>query len=140
MDWNAYRVMRNTINVLLDAAHKDYCANLFKESFNNNKKQFWSYIKRLRKDHSGVSLRTVSGKTSSSAKDKAKILNNQFQFVFTKENLLNIPKLPLTVFLPMSNISFSAHGIQLLLENLVLGKAPGPDGLPTYLHLQILSF
>ena len=33
----------------------------------------------------------------------------------------------------MSNISFSAHGIQLLLENLVPGKAPGPDGLPTYI-------
>ena len=33
----------------------------------------------------------------------------------------------------MSNISFSAHGIQLLLENLVPGKAPGPNGLPTYI-------
>ena len=30
----------------------------------------------------------------------------------------------------MSSISFSAHGIQLLL---VLGKAPGPDGLTTYI-------
>ena len=53
--------------------------------------------------------------------------------MFTKENLLNIPKLPLIVFPPMSNISFSAHGIQLLLENLVPGKAPGPDSLPTYI-------
>ena len=91
------------------------------------------YIKRLQKDHSGVSPLTVNGKTSSTAKNIAKILNNQFQSVFTKENLLNIPKLPLTVFPPMSNISFSAHGIQLLLENLVPGKAPGPDGLPTYI-------
>ena len=87
-DWNAYRVMRNTINVLLDTAHKDYCANLFKESFTNNKKQFWSYIKRLQKEHSGVSPLTVNGKTSSTAKDKAKILNNQFQSVFAKENLM----------------------------------------------------
>ena len=30
----------------------------------------------------------------------------------------------------MHSISFSAHGI---LENLVLGKAPGPDGLTTYI-------
>ena len=50
-----------------------------------------------------------------------------------EENILNIPKLPLTVFPPMPNISFSAHGIQLLLENLVPGKAPGPDGLSTYI-------
>ena len=123
-DWNNYQMMRNTVNVLLDTAHKDYYASLFK--------QFYAYIKRLQKDHSGVSPLTVNGKTSSTAKDKAKILNNQFQSVFTKENLLNIPKLPLTVFPQMSNISFSAHGIQLLLENLVPGKAPGPGGLPTY--------
>ena len=30
-------------------------------------------------------------------------------------------------------ISFSTHEIQLLLETLVLGKAPGPDGLTTYI-------
>ena len=39
-DWNAYRLTRNTVNVLLDTAHKNYCVNLFTESFNNNKKQF----------------------------------------------------------------------------------------------------
>ena len=33
----------------------------------------------------------------------------------------------------MSNILFSAHGNQLLLENIVPGKAPGPDALPTYI-------
>ena len=27
-----------------DTAHKNYCANLFTESFQNNKKQFWSYV------------------------------------------------------------------------------------------------
>ena len=127
--------MRNTVNVLLDTTDKDYCANLFKESFTINKK-FWSYyIKRLQKDHSGVSPLIVNGKISSSTMDKAKILNNQFQSIFTKENLLNIPNLPLTDFPPMSNIS---HFIfyswnSLLLENLVSGKAPGPDGLPTYI-------
>ena len=33
----------------------------------------------------------------------------------------------------LASISFSAHGIQLLLETLVLGKAAGPDGLSTYI-------
>ena len=37
------------------------------------------------------------------------------------------------------SISFSAHGIQLLLENLVLGKAPGPDGLITYIFKHCAS-
>ena len=36
----------------------------------------------------------------------------------------------------MPSISFSAHGI---LENLVLGKAPGPDGLTTYIFKHCAS-
>ena len=43
-DWSAYQSTRNTVNVLLDTAHKNYCANLFTESCQNNEKQFWSYI------------------------------------------------------------------------------------------------
>ena len=34
-EWNAYRLTRNTVNVLQDTAHKNDCANLFTESFNN---------------------------------------------------------------------------------------------------------
>ena len=37
----------------------------------------------------------------------------------------------------MPSISLSADGIQLLLENLVLGKA-GPDGLTTYIFKHCL--
>ena len=75
-DWSAYQLTRNTVYVLLDTAHKNYCANLFTESF-QNKKQFWSYIKRIRKDHSGVSSFIINGETDSCAKDKAKTLSNQ---------------------------------------------------------------
>ena len=45
-DWSAYRLTRNTVNVLLDIAHKNYYANHFTESFQNNTKQFWTYIKK----------------------------------------------------------------------------------------------
>ena len=37
-DWSAYWLTRNAVNVLLDTAHKNYHANLFTESFQNNKK------------------------------------------------------------------------------------------------------
>ena len=91
------------------------------------------YIKRTRKEHSGISTLVVNGKATSCAKDKAKILNNQFQSVFSKEDLSNIPKMNSTEIPQMPNISFSTRGIQLHLESLVPGKAPGPDGLPTYI-------
>ena len=68
---------------------------------------------------------------NSCAKDKARILNNQFESLFTNEDLSNIPIMTFDATPQMPSISFSAHEIQLLLENLVLGKAPGPDGLTT---------
>ena len=64
-DWSTYRLTRNTVNVLLDTTHKNYCFNFFTESFQNNKKQFWSYIKRVLKDHSGVSSLIINGETNS---------------------------------------------------------------------------
>ena len=128
-DRSAYQLPRNTVNVLLDTAHKNYCANLFTESFQNNKKQFWSYIKRIQKDHSGVSSLIINGETNSCAKDKARILNNQFESVFTNEDLSNIPIMTSDATPQIPNI----HGIQILLVNLVLGKAPGPDGLTPYI-------
>ena len=60
------------------------------KSFQNNKKQFWSYIKGIRKDHSGVSSLIVNGETNSCANDKTRILNNQSESVFTNEDLSNI--------------------------------------------------
>ena len=86
------------------------------------------YVKRIRKDHSGVSSLIVNGETNSCAKDKARILNNQFESAFTNEDLSNISIMTPDAIPQMPSISFSAHGI---LENLVLGKAPGPDVLTT---------
>ena len=135
-DWSAYWLTRNTVNVLLDTAHRNYCDNLFTESFQNNKKQFWLYIKRIRKDHSGVSPLILNGETNSRAKDKARVLNNQFESVFSNEDLSNISIMTSDATPQMPSISFSAHGI---LENLVLGKAPGPDVLTTFFQTLCLQ-
>ena len=89
-------------------------------------------MKRIRKDNSSVSSHIINGETNSCAKGNTTILNNQFEF-FTNEDLSNIPIMTSDATPQMPSISFSAHGIQLLLENLVLGKAPGPDGLTTYI-------
>ena len=120
----------------MDTAHNNYCANLFTESFQNNKKQFWSYIKRIRKDHSGVLSLIVNDETNSCAKDKARISNNQFESVFTNEDLSNISIMTSNATPQMPSISFSAHGI---LENLVLEKALGPDVLNIYIFKHCAS-
>ena len=65
-------------------------------------------------------------------KYKACILNNQFQSVFTTEDLLNVPQLDYSVYPSIHDLDFSIHGIQLLLERLDPAKAPGTD------HIQLI--
>ena len=104
--------------------------NLFNDS-STSKKRFWSYIKIKRKDNTGVALLEDGGNVYTDAKYKACILNNQFQSVFTTEDLSNIPRLDYSVYPSIQDLDFSTHGIQLLLERLDPTKAPGPDHIPT---------
>ena len=48
---------------------------------------------------------------------KARILNNQFESVFTNKGLSNIPIMTSNATPQMPSISFSAHGIQENLAN-----------------------
>ena len=73
-DWHLYRKARNNVSLLKSSHHK-YCCHLFNDTYSNNCKRFRSFIKRLRKDNSGISsLRTESGIMTAS-KNQAKTLN-----------------------------------------------------------------
>ena len=48
-------------------------------------KQFWSYIKSLKQDYSGVSSLKHNGKIVTDSIGKAEVLNTQFQSVFTQD-------------------------------------------------------
>ena len=125
-----YRKARNNVNSVLKSAYHNYCSHLFDDSYSNNCKRFWSFIKRLHKENSGVSsLRTESG-VKITSKSKADTLNQQFQSVFTKEDD-NIPYVLPSNCPSTDNLTFSVDGIQKLLQELKHGKAPGPDNIPT---------
>ena len=89
-DWNAYRKARNDINSALCKAHQQYCCHLFDDTFPENRKRFWSLIKRWRKDYQPVAPLHVDSDLKISPLSKAETLNNQFFSVFTRENN-NIP-------------------------------------------------
>ena len=72
---------------------------------------------------------TVDDKVLHNPKKKAEILNNQFYSVFTKENLSNIPKCTGHPYPTMPPISISTVGIQELLKEVDIKKAPGPDNI-----------
>ena len=131
--WNTYRKIRNLINKTLGIAHTAYQSRLFDNSFAGNRRQFWKYIRSKRKEKCGISSLSVDSKEYSNPKDKAIILNNYFQSVFTNEDLSTVPSTPNHVLPTMSPISLSTTGIESLLSNLDPNKAPGPDHLSSYI-------
>ena len=53
-------------------------------------KRFWSFIKQKKTDHNGVAPLKSDGKLVSEPRQKAEILNKQFQSVFTHETDFSI--------------------------------------------------
>ena len=82
----------------------------------------------MKKDSSSIPCLTVYDRTVIiSAKEKACVLNDQFQSVFTVEDFTTIPDIGIGNFHTMQPIQFSESGIQMLLQNLKANKSPGPD-------------
>ena len=129
-DWAAYRSMRS----VLECAHNAYCSKLFDDSFSGNRRQFWKYIRIRRKESSGISTLLVNDQFISDPEGKATTLSNQFQSVFTREDLSSVPSLDTINHIPtMPAISITSNGIKNLLCNLDPNKAMGPDKISPYI-------
>ena len=82
----------------------------------------------MKKSTSSIPSLTVNGRTVTKAKDRTTALNDQFQSVFTVEDLSNVPEIGTGNYI-MQPIQFSEAGIQALLQNLDTNKSPDPDGI-----------
>ena len=94
-------------------------------------KRFWSFVKSLRKDNSGVAPLKDQGKIHADPVDKANILNRQYESVLTKEKEdEDTPVLEGNPYSEMPNIMISQEGILKLLKKINPHKASGPDMIP----------
>ena len=73
------------------------------------------------------------GFLQSDNKSKAEILNEQFQSVFTKENLNNCPNKGNSPYQAMSDIKINCKGVTKLLKNQNIHKTTGPDSIPSFI-------
>ncbi len=68
--------------------------------------------------------------TAETDKDKARVFSDFFKTVFTREDTSNLPDYPDKPFHQMlMDIRFSTEDVHELLQNIKVGKSPGPDGL-----------
>jgi hypothetical protein len=97
-------------------------------------KKFWQYmyIKSRKKDTINIAaLINSSGEEVIDSKGKVDILNQQYDSVFTDENMLEIPELGDNSISDIGKLTVTENGVNKLLKNLNITKAIGPDLIPS---------
>lgn len=107
--------------------------NIMLDSLNeNNAKPFWKYIRSQKLDNIIVAPLKDNGIIHSNSKDKAQILNKQFQSLFTDEEKSNIPTMSGNPTPSIGNLHITSAGVEKLLQRLQPNKAAGPDNIPCH--------
>jgi hypothetical protein len=110
-----------------------------------NLKKLFSLLKHSKQNSTGIDTLKHNNKFHTEDTDKAVVLNNQFQSVFTSKSPLSLKSLanmkvqdmadtgkeitgkPYSPHKPMPDIEISVNGVEKLLNNLNPHKASGPD-------------
>ncbi|XP_071133080.1 uncharacterized protein [Mytilus edulis] len=93
-------------------------------------KPFWRYVKSRRHENIGILAMKQNGALVNDNKEKANILLNQFESVFTKDTLNATPNIDKKVGKSIPPLKITTDGVEKLLRNIKLFKAIGPDNLP----------
>jgi hypothetical protein len=130
-----FNILKSKIQRKLRNAYWQYVENIVVEpdQKQTTSKKFYTYLKHNKTDRSGIAPLRDQGRLHTDPIDKANILNQQFQSVFTKENPLPLSalskdKLP-SPYPTMPEIQVTENGILKLLQNLNPYKAAGPDNI-----------
>ena len=97
----------------------------------HKQKRFWNCIKSLRKDSTGIAPLKDNGRLFNASRDKADILNRQYQSVFTQEDPdTQVPDPDGKPYPDMKNVYVSEDGVRKLLQKGNPRKATGFDMIP----------
>ena len=114
--WQDYRNIKNNITRLIRESHRKYQNKMFSDNGSVNKKKFWRYVKSLRRDIHGIAPLKVDNSLVHHSEGQAKILNKQFQSVFTEEDLSSIPDCSQPLMPPLNNVTFSRWGYNVIIN------------------------
>ena len=128
--WDAYLKLQKEVRTDINNAYDKYMNTLFETDSRPNKR-FWTSIKAKRRDQVSIPPLRNGNSMVSTSKEKAEVLNNQYQSVFVKEDLENIPNKGQSPYNSLPHIEVTTNGVQCLLNKLDPKKAIGPDGIPT---------
>ena len=93
-DWIKYKSLTNETQREMRRAHQVYIQDTVTQDLTSNSKRFYSYVKSKRQETTGMSpLLNQDGFLHCHSTSKAEILNQQFQSVYTKQYLNNVPEM-----------------------------------------------
>ncbi|XP_076453447.1 uncharacterized protein LOC143288705 [Babylonia areolata] len=129
-DYQAYAKARNRAAKACRQAKRKLEAAIAEQA-KINPKSFWSYVKSKTKARTGIAdLKREDGSKTTTDKEKADLLNDFFQSVYTTEREGDLPEIPDYQFnSELFDVVISEEAVRKHLANLKTGKAPGPDGI-----------
>ena len=108
-------------------SHCTYISEIVAASLNDSPRSFWSYIRALHREDTGIhTLRISSGLPATSNCAIANVLNERFQSVFTDEDMQNLPSCK-KLFPDMTEINLNIDGVIKQLQKINPNKANGQD-------------
>ncbi len=134
-----YKALKSLVQKQVRRAYWDYLEGMlnmdpdptdYRPKSNTVTKKFWSFIKAQKTDSTGTAPLKQNGILKSDPLEKAEILNQQFQSVFTDEDTQHLPDMGPSPYAPIANIHISTEGVFKLLQNINPSKASGPDSIP----------
>ena len=133
-----YRKISNQVRRLTRKAQK-FMEKQIAKQIKSNPKKFWGYAQSKIKTRSGVPDLEVPGQgLTRNDKEKAEILSEYFNSVFTKESDGELPEIsPKHITEELTNFSISQNDIIKKMNKLHISKSPGPDTVHPYVVKEI---
>ena len=131
-DWETFLSCQKELRKSLNKAEQEFVSDHLTTAMKENKKQFWSYMKKMGKSEGGVADLLVNNKIVSDGQRKAEALNTQFASVFTREDQSSIPSLGTSTIPSIPELVIHEGGVLKQLQELLPNKAPGPDQIPPW--------
>ena len=128
--WENYRFLPKECRSQMRAIEWEYINNTIEGLQNNNTKPFWSYVKSIRQDSTGVAPLKKGTTLQSDGATKAHILLDQFKSAFTPNDGTPLTKMKGAPFPTLDQLTIDTNSVAKLLKNLNPAKACGPDGIP----------
>ena len=137
---NRYKLVQKQNKKLIKYAKKSHLAKtLYKPLQNGDSKAFYKHLRQNRENGSNIipNLK-YQNRVAETSIDKANLLNDFFQTVFSDDDGLLVPLPNKTLSFEDTDITVTSTGVLKLLEEINVSKSCGPDNI-TGIHLKTFS-